>query len=235
MTRNNSFPQAEWSTLRRHPERGTVNRDEVLAVLREAYVCHIAWGEQSGPVVIPMGFGLWGEELVLHGSKSSRLLNDLAAGHRVSVAVTLLDGLVLARSGFYSSVNFRSVVLFGRCRPVESSDEKKRALEAFVDHVVPGRSDVVRPMTDKEIEGTRVLAFQIEEATAKVRQGPPKEPERDRDYPVWAGVVPIETCVGEPEAAPDLDLGLQPPSAVKRRQEAQFCSGVAEQTSHTDK
>jgi nitroimidazol reductase NimA-like FMN-containing flavoprotein (pyridoxamine 5'-phosphate oxidase superfamily) len=214
MKETEEFANYRWSdrsTLRRHPERGSTKKKTVLEVLGEGLVAHVAWVEQGQAVVIPMGYGLWNEEIVLHGSKASRLMTSLGDGRRVSITVTLLDGLVLARSAFHSSMNYRSAVLFGTCRRVEDHGEKREALDAFVEHVLPGRSQVARSSTDGEISGTEVLAFQIDEATAKVRTGPPVEPESDRGFPVWAGVIPLSLEAETPVSASDLESDFDPP------------------------
>ena len=189
--------------LRRAPKRGQYDRAVIDAILDEAPVCHLGLVDDGQPIVVPTIHARVGDELLLHGSAAGRAMRALAAGAPVCVTVTLLDGLVLARSAFHHSMNFRSVVLLGTARIVEGSEEKTRALEAFTEKLVPGRWDEVRWPTDKELKGTRVLALPITEGSAKIRTGPPVDDEPDYDLPVWAGVVPLSTVAGEP--IPDSD------------------------------
>jgi hypothetical protein len=195
---------SERTTVRRRPQRGRYDRATIDAILDDGMVCHVAVGAEDGePVVLPTGYVRIGDELVLHGSAANHLLRLAAAGRPVSIAVTLLDGLVLARTAFHHSMNYRSVVVFGRARVLEG-DEKAAALEAFVDHIVPGRSAEARPPTAKELAATLVIAVPLNEASAKVRTGPPSDDEDDMALPVWAGVVPLGLVVGEPVPDPVL-------------------------------
>jgi nitroimidazol reductase NimA-like FMN-containing flavoprotein (pyridoxamine 5'-phosphate oxidase superfamily) len=199
--------------LRRKPARGSHERAVIDAILDEALVCHVAFpgdamhGAVSGPVVIPTTHVRIGDELYLHGSAASRMLKTLAGGVEVCVAVTLLDGIVLARAAMHHSVNYRSVILFGRARAVEERTEKLAALAALVDHAVPGRSAACRPPNAKELTATLVIALPIAEASAKTRSGPPL-PDDDDDavLPYWAGVIPLHTVRGTPMNAPACDL-----------------------------
>ena len=208
-----SLRATDRSRVRRHPERASFDRATVHAILDESLVCHVGIVRHGTPAVIPMGFGRRGDDLILHGSPGSGLMKALAAGEPVCVTVTLLDGLVMARSAFHSSMNYRSVMVFGRCRTVDDVAEKRAALNALTDHLLPGRSREARPMSDQELAGTLVLALPIEEASAKVRVGPPSEPEEDASFPVWAGVVPLALTRGEPIPVPDLEPGLKAPRA----------------------
>jgi nitroimidazol reductase NimA-like FMN-containing flavoprotein (pyridoxamine 5'-phosphate oxidase superfamily) len=185
------------TTVRRRAHRGRYDRATIDAVLDEAMVCHLAVADADGPLVLPTGFVRVGDELFLHGSSANHLLRLAADGRPVCVAVTLLDGLVLARSQFSHSMNYRSVVVFGRGRVVEGA-EKEQALTAFVDHIVPGRSAEARPPSPAELAATLVVAVPLDEASAKVRTGPPADTEADLALDVWAGVIPIETVKGEP-------------------------------------
>jgi uncharacterized protein len=193
------MPPTDRTTLKRLPDRGTRERAQIHAILDAAYLCHVGIETESGPVVIPTAFGRVGERLYLHGSPASRLLRTLRRGVPVCVTVTLVDGLVLARSTFHHSLNYRSVVLFGTATEVVDLDERAAALASFVEHVVPGRTAEVRPASPKEVRGTMVLALPIEEASAKVRTGPPIDEPDDLDLPVWGGVVPLHTVSGPPE------------------------------------
>ncbi|HEX9968777.1 MAG TPA: pyridoxamine 5'-phosphate oxidase family protein [Acidimicrobiales bacterium] len=205
-----SQPTTERTTVRRRAHRGHYDRATIDAVLDAGAVCHLAVvGDDGEPVVLPTGYVRIGDELVVHGSAANHLLRLVADGRPLSVAVTLLDGLVLARSTYNHSMNYRSVVVFGRGRVLEG-DEKYAALEAFVDHIVPGRSAEARPPTPKELAATLVVAIPLDEASAKVRTGPPSDPDDDMALPVWAGVVPLGLVVGKPEP----DAALAPTVAV---------------------
>ena len=184
--------------LRRLPERGVFDRAAVYRILDDAFVCHLAFAVEGQPFAIPTGYARLGDALYVHGSAASRMVRHLTAGLEVCCTVTLIDGLVLARSAFHHSVNYRSVVVLGTARLVEDREEKLAALRGFTEHVVPGRWAELRPITDQELKGTAVLALSIEEASAKVRTGPPKDDEDDLSWPVWAGVVPLVTTVSHP-------------------------------------
>jgi nitroimidazol reductase NimA-like FMN-containing flavoprotein (pyridoxamine 5'-phosphate oxidase superfamily) len=188
----------ERTRVRRLPARGVFERAAIYAILDEAFVCHVAFAVDGQPYAIPTGYARLEDALYLHGSAASRMVRQLSAGLEVCVTVTLLDGLVLARSAFHHSVNYRSAVVLGRARLVTDLEEKRAALRQFTKHVVPGRWDELRPITDQEIKGTAVLALPIEEASAKGRTGPPLDDAADLPWPVWAGVVPLTTTAGEP-------------------------------------
>ena len=204
-----AFPGSERSRVRRHPERGSHDRALVHAILDEALVCHLGLVVENRPLVIPMAYGRDGDRLFLHGASASRLLRALAGGVEACVTVTLLDGLVLARSTFSSSLNYRSVVAFGRATRVEGEEARRRALDVIVEHLIPGRTAEARPPNAAELAATEVVEFAIEEATAKVRTGPPKEPEEDVALPVWAGVIPSALTFGTPEPAPNARGGIE--------------------------
>ena len=186
--------------VRRLPKRAVYDKAEVYSILDEGYVCHIGFVDGGQPCVIPIGYARAGDRLYVHGSPASRMLRAMEGGADVCVTVTLLDGFVLARSAFHHSMNYRSVVVFGRARLVTDRDEKLEALRAFTDHVVPGRWAEVRTPNDHELNATKVLALTLDEASAKVRTGPPIDDEEDYSLPVWAGVVPVRMEVGEPVA-----------------------------------
>ena len=195
---NPSFPVTERTRLRRMPVRGTFDRAAVHRILDEAFVCHVAFVVEGQPYAIPTGYARVGDLIYLHGSAASRMVRSLASGIEVCVTVTLVDGLVLARSAFHHSMNYRSVVILGRAHPVNSPEEKAAALRAFTDHIVPGRCGELRPITDKELAATLVLAVPIEEASAKVRTGPLVDDAEDLAAPVWAGVIPLSLRWGAP-------------------------------------
>jgi nitroimidazol reductase NimA-like FMN-containing flavoprotein (pyridoxamine 5'-phosphate oxidase superfamily) len=204
------FAQTARTTLRRLPKRGVFERAAVYRILDEGFVCHVGFVHDGQPFVIPTAYGREGDQLYLHGAKSSRMLKALRDGAEVCVTVTLVDGLVLARSVFHHSINYRSVVVFGRARLVESDEEKTRALTAFTEHLVPGRWDDARLPTKQELDATLVIALPLEEASAKVRTGPPVDDEEDYELKVWAGVLPLELRVG----APVPDSRLPPETAL---------------------
>jgi nitroimidazol reductase NimA-like FMN-containing flavoprotein (pyridoxamine 5'-phosphate oxidase superfamily) len=201
------FSPTKRTTLRRLPKRGSFDRRQVYEILDEGFVCHVGFVAEGQPFVIPTAYGRIGEELYLHGAKSSRMLKSLGAGAEVCVTVTLVDGLVLARSAFHHSINYRSVVIFGSARVVESVEEKTAALHAFTEHVVPGRWQEVRPPTPEELGATIVLSLSLTEASAKIRTGPPIDDEEDYQLPVWAGVLPLRIVAGEALADPRLPAG----------------------------
>jgi uncharacterized protein len=200
--------------VRRLPKRGQYERETVHAILDEALICHVGFVHDGAPVVIPTLHARVGDRLYLHGSAASRMLRTLEKGAPVCVNVTLVDGLVLARSAFHHSVNYRSVVVFGEARPVEPEHEREQALELFTNKLVPGRWADVRPPSRQELKGTKVLRLPLDEASAKVRSGPPIDDDEDYDLPVWAGVLPLSTQVAEPEPDPRLDPAVETPGYV---------------------
>lgn len=203
------------TTVRRRAQRGQYDRAVIDAILDEGTVCHVALAGDDGPVVLPTGYVRIGDEVVLHGAAANALLRQAADGRPLCIAVTLLDGLVLARSTFNHSMNYRSVVVFGRARVLEG-EEKGAALTTFVDHIAPGRSAEARAANDSELRATLALAVSIDEVSAKVRTGPPHDDEDDMRLPVWAGVVPLGTVVGDPEPDPALPEGVPLPPSVER-------------------
>ena len=190
--------KTERTTLKRLPKRGSHERDTVYAILDEALICHVGFVVNDMPVVIPTIHWREGDTLYFHGSAASRMLRSLREGVDACVTVTLLDGLVLARSAFHHSMNYRSVVVFGKAREVTEREEKLRALDALVEHVMRGRSADVRPANEPELRQTMVLALPLEEASAKIRTGGPVDDEEDYTLPVWAGVVPAAITFGVP-------------------------------------
>jgi uncharacterized protein len=209
------FTPTKRTKVQRLPDRGKYDRETVFAILDEGFVCHVGFVVDGQPFVIPTNYGRVDETLYLHGSSASRMLRTIADGVQVCVTVTLVDGLVLARSAFHHSVNYRSLVMLGRAMPVASADEKMRALAAFTDHVVPGRWDDVRQPTESELKATSVLAMPLEEVSAKVRVGPPKDDDADYTLPIWAGVLPLLVVAGAPISDPRLIAGLEPPAYLR--------------------
>jgi uncharacterized protein len=190
--------KTERTTLKRLPKRGSHDRETMYAILDEALICHVGFVINGAPAVIPTIHWRDGDTLYFHGSAASRMLRSLREGVEACVTVTLLDGLVLARSAFHHSMNYRSVVVFGTAREVTDREEKLRALDALVEHVVRGRSAEVRGPNESELRQTMLLALPIEEASAKIRTGPPVDDEEDYGLPVWAGVLPTALTFGTP-------------------------------------
>ena len=195
-----AFDPSERSTIHRLPSRGAYDKKTVFDILDRGILAHVGFAGEHGPVVIPMGYARREESLLLHGSAKSRLLGALAEGPEVCVTVTLLDGLVLARSTFHHSMNYRSVVVFGRSREIVDAKEKNAALEHIVEHLVPGRGADARGANDGELDATLVIEVPIQDASAKIRTGPPVDESRDLSIDIWAGVVPLEMRPGAPIA-----------------------------------
>jgi uncharacterized protein len=193
-----AFTPTARTQVKRLPKRASYDRAQVYSILDEGRVCHVGFVVDGQPYVIPTGYARVDDMLYLHGSAASRMLRSLDEGMAVCVTVTLVDGLVLARSAFHHSVNYRSVVALGRARPVTNCDEKLRALRSFTNHLVPGRWDEVRSPTGQELKATSVLVLPLAEVSAKVRTGPPLDDEEDYSLPIWAGVVPVRTEWCEP-------------------------------------
>jgi hypothetical protein len=209
------FAPTERTTLKRLPKRGEYDRERVYAILDEAFICHVGFVVDGRPVVIPTGYGRMKDVLYIHGSAASRMLRTLAEGIDVCVTVTLIDGLVLARSAFHHSFNYRSVVVFGKARVVTDEAEKMAALRAFTEHVIAERWDDVREPNQSELKATTVLALALVEASAKIRTGPPIDDEEDHALPVWAGVLPLRLTTGEPVDDEQLRPGLVAPRYVR--------------------
>jgi len=213
-TTERATPPSERTRVRRLPERGAYDRATIDAILDEALICHLAWVQDGEPRVIPTIHARSGDTLYVHGSNASRTLRSTKEGASVAAEVTLLDGLVLARSAFHHSMNYRSVVVYGHAREVTDPDEKFAAQRALVDHVAHGRADDARLPNQRELDQTTILAIPIEEASAKIRTGPPKDDPEDMDLPIWAGVLPLRTIPGPPEPDPELPSGVEPPGYV---------------------
>ena len=206
------FPQTERSTLKRLPKRGVYDRRLVYAILDEGFICHVGFAVEGQPFVIPTGYARVDEQLFIHGSQVSRMLRTLSSGIDVCVAVTLVDGLVLARSAFHHSINYRSVVMFGRATIVDDREAKLAALFAFSEQVIPGRWNDVREPTEQELRATTVLSLPLVEVSAKVRTGPPIDDDEDYALNVWAGVLPLKIEAGAPINDPRLPETITPPS-----------------------
>lgn len=210
-----TIPTTARTELKRIPERAHFDRETVYSIIDEAMICHVGIVDAEGrPVVIPTFHGRDGDDLLLHGSAASRLLRT-ARNTEVCVTITLIDSLVMARSAFHHSANYRSVVIFGVPEQITDDDEAGAALDVLVEALIPGRSAEVRPNTRNEIRATAVLRLPINEASAKIRNGPPVDDEEDMDAAVWAGLLPVNTTFGPPVTADDMRVDLPPsPSAA---------------------
>lgn len=182
----------------REPDRGVYDRDTIYRILDEGFICHVGFEVEGQPFVIPTSYGRSGDDLYIHGSAASRMLRNLDKGIPVCITVTLLDGLVLARSIFNHSMNYRSVVVLGTASVVQDPGEKLKALRTLSEHILPGRWAESRQSNERELKATFVLRVPITEFSAKVRQGPPIDDEEDYDFLTWAGVIPLETIARPP-------------------------------------
>ncbi|HKO98984.1 MAG TPA: pyridoxamine 5'-phosphate oxidase family protein [Pyrinomonadaceae bacterium] len=209
------FTKTERTTLKRLPKRGVYDRDSVYGILDEGLICHVGFAVNGRPFVIPTGYARVENRLYIHGSQASRMLRTLSDGVDACITVTLLDGLVLARSAFHHSMNYRSAVIFGRAFLVEDQAEKVAALHAFSDHVIPGRWTEVREPTEQELKATSVLSLELTEASAKVRTGPPLDDDEDYALPVWAGVIPLRLIASDPLKDPALPEGIEAPAYAR--------------------
>jgi nitroimidazol reductase NimA-like FMN-containing flavoprotein (pyridoxamine 5'-phosphate oxidase superfamily) len=205
------------TTVRRLPKRANYDRELVDAIIDEALSCHVGFAIDGRPWVIPTIHARVDDRLYLHGAVANQMLKSLAGGVEACVTVTLVDGLVLARSQFHHSMNYRSVMIFGRATPVDDVDEKRAALHALVEHVVPGRSADARPPNASELRATSVLTLAIDEASAKVRTGGPVDDEQDLALPIWAGQLPLAATYGSPVAEPDVRASVPAYVAGYRR------------------
>lgn len=197
--------------LKRLPKRGAYDPETIYSILDEAFICHIGFSVDGQPFVIPTSYGRNGNVLYVHGSAASRMMREMAKEIDVCITVTLLDGLVLARSAFHHSINYRSVVIFGKAELIEDEAEKAEALRLFTEHIIPGRWEDARPPNSKELKGTTVLKLEINEASAKIRTGPPIDDEEDMGLDCWAGVLPLKIESAGPIDDPLLKAGIEKP------------------------
>lgn len=203
------------TTVRRGADRAVYDRQAIYGILDEALICQVGFVDAGQPYVLPMNHVRIGDRLFVHGSAASRKLRYICAGNPVCITVTLLDGLVLARSAVHHTVNYRSVVILATGEAVQGRDEKREALRTLLEHVIPGRWDEVREPSHQEIDATMVVSFPLDEISAKVRTGPPQDREEDRDRPVWAGVLPLAVRPGPPVSDPQPDAELPVPTYVR--------------------
>jgi uncharacterized protein len=199
-----TFPQTDRTKLKRLPKRGHFDRETVYAILDEGFICHVGFAVDGQPFVVPTGYARVDDKLYIHGSQASRMLRSLANGLDACVTVTIVDGLVLARSAFHHSMNYRSVLVFGRATIVDDPKEKYEALVALSEHIIRGRWADVREPNEQEMVQTTVLCLPMEEASAKIRTGPPLDDEEDYALPMWAGVIPLKLTAEQPINDPRL-------------------------------
>jgi nitroimidazol reductase NimA-like FMN-containing flavoprotein (pyridoxamine 5'-phosphate oxidase superfamily) len=211
-----TFPQTDRTKLKRLPKRGHFDRETVYSILDEGFICHVGFSVNGQPFVIPTGYARANDQLYIHGSQASRMLRSLAGGIDACVTVTIVDGLVLARSAFHHSMNYRSVVVFGRATLVDDATEKLAALTALSEHFVRGRWADVREPNEQEMKLTTVLRLPLDEASAKIRTGPPLDDEEDYALPIWAGVIPLQLVAGDPINDPRLSDGIPLPDYAAR-------------------
>ena len=214
MSDSSTLQVTQRSKLRRLPKRGSQERDLIYSILDEALVAHVGFVTDNQPFVIPMAYGRKGDRLYLHGASVSRLIKTLGRGVDVCLTVTLLDALVVARSLFHHSMNYRSVVLFGKATVVEKESEKMTALKAFTEHMIPGRWQDARIPNSQELKATTVLSLTIEEGSAKVRTGFPTDEEEDYLLPIWAGELPLTITAGNPITDPKLASEIKLPENI---------------------
>jgi nitroimidazol reductase NimA-like FMN-containing flavoprotein (pyridoxamine 5'-phosphate oxidase superfamily) len=209
------FHQTARTTLKRLPQRGSYDRELIKQILDEGFICHVGFVVDGQPLVIPTGYARIDDRLLIHGSQASRMLRALEKGIDVCVTVTLIDGLVLARSAFHHSMNYRSVVVFGRATLIDEREEKLAALLALSEHMIPGRWADVREPNERELQQTTVLSLPLTEASAKVRTGPPLDDEEDYGLDVWAGVIPLRLIAEDPLADPRVHTGITAPKYAR--------------------
>jgi len=203
------------SKIKRIPSRGYYDKDTINQIIDEALYCHVSFAQSNQPFIIPTIHARMGDKIVLHGAKGSRMMKYIAEGNEVCIAITLMDGLVLARSVFHHSMNYRSVVIFGKGKLIENKVKKLEALEAITEHLIPGRWEDARKPTEKELNATTVVLIDIDEASAKIRTGPPIDDEEDYNLPVWAGLIPISRKFDSPENDPKLNKNVELPNYIR--------------------
>jgi uncharacterized protein len=211
-----TLSQTARTKLKRLPKRGSHERETINQILDEGFICHVGFVVDGQPFVIPTGYARLGDELIIHGSQASRMLRAVGKGIAVCITVTLVDGLVLARSAFHHSINYRSVVIFGKAQVIEDRTERLTALRVLSEHMIRGRWDDVRGPNEHELRETTVLSLPIQEASAKIRTGPPVDDEEDYELNVWAGVVPLTMVAGEPIGDPRLQMDIEPPAYARK-------------------
>ncbi len=210
------FEVTERNKLKRYPKRGSYDTETIYPILDEALLCHVSFAIDGQPFIIPTIHARQDDRLLIHGLKGGRMLEHIEAGNAVAIAVTLLDGLVCARTAFNHSMNFRSAVVFGTGAVITDAEEKLEALRCLTERVVPGRWPHVRAPDDKELKATTIIAINIEQASAKIRRGPPGDDGADLDFPVWAGVIPLPVIPQAPETDPKQAAGYPIPEHIAK-------------------
>jgi nitroimidazol reductase NimA-like FMN-containing flavoprotein (pyridoxamine 5'-phosphate oxidase superfamily) len=211
-----AFAPTHRSKVKRLHERGRYDEESVFAILDAGMIAHIGYVIDGQPYVTPTAYWRRGRTLYWHGSSASRMLRSQKAGVPVCVTVSLLDGLVIARSGFHHSINYRAVMAFGTAHIVEDAKEKEAELDYFIERIYPGHLAGLRPVNQQELKGTTLIAMEIEEASAKARSGPPKDDEEDYALDIWAGIIPVRQVVGAAENDPRLKAGIPLPAHLRR-------------------
>ncbi len=209
------FPKTTRNQVKRHPERGQYDSAIIYPIIDEALICHVGFVQNHQPYVMPTLHARQGDTILLHGAKGSRLLQHVESGGEVCIAITLIDGIVLARAVFSHSINYRSVVIFGRGTTIADDQDRLQALAAFTERLIPGRWEDARQPNAVELKQTTIVAVAIESASAKIRSGPPKDAEEDLGLPVWAGVLPLYQASGPPTADPRLQAGIEVPDYIR--------------------
>jgi len=200
----------------RGPNRASYKKEDLYAVLDAGYLCHVSYLFHNSPVIIPTAYARENDTIYIHGAVANRMLNSILEQQQACIAVTHEDGLVLARSAFHHSFNYRSAVMFGKPRTIEDAKEKMRVLELITENILPGRWTEVRQPNNKELKITLVIAVDIEEASVKVRAGAPVDDDEDYDLPIWAGVLPLQHKFIEPITDPDMRQAMDVPASVKK-------------------
>ena len=209
------FPPSDKTRVKRLHQRARYDRESAYAILDSGVLCHVGYVIDGQPYVTPTAYWREDDRVYWHGSSASRMLRKVKEGVPVCFTVAMLDGLVLARSGFHHSVNYRSLMAFGRAEEVEDEAEKIRSLDVFIDRLTPGRAAEIRPATSQEIKATTLLRMKLDEVAVKIRNGPPVDDEEDYALDVWAGVVPVRTVVGAAENDPRLKTGVAEPAYLQ--------------------
>ncbi|HJZ48956.1 MAG TPA: pyridoxamine 5'-phosphate oxidase family protein [Roseiflexaceae bacterium] len=210
-----TFPKTSRNKVKRLPERGHYDAATIYPIIDAALICHVGFVLDGQPFIIPTLHARRGDTILLHGAKGNRLLRHIQSGGEVCISVTLMDGIVLARSVFHHSINYRSAVLFGKGAVIADDQARLQALEAFTERLIPGRWRDVRQPNEVELKQTTIVAVPIESASAKIRNGPPKDEAEDYDLPVWAGVLPLQHAAGMPIADPQLKPGVELPDYIR--------------------
>jgi len=202
--------------VKRSPKRGFYDKETIYGILDQNFICQIAFVVDGYPVIIPTIYGRLNNYIYLHGAPVSRMLQTLEKGNPISVNITQVDGIVLARSAFHHSLNYQSVTIFGKAELVKDKKERINALEIVSNQIIPNRWNEVRLPNENELKATQILKIEISEASAKIRKGPPVDDKNDYSLPIWAGVIPINNCYGKPIADKKLDKSISIPSSVKK-------------------